>query len=204
MKAIIRVKRTSDSAESTNVDIVSGTCDTAAPAVRNLLAGGLDKFGYESDTLLSTTVHSASPAVNTICLYGQSVFKIVSTVIFRAIANDQEGGRVFVNNALSFVNATISGAGTGDIEVVDANTVYLNVDGTRRCLIDLTAGTISAAEFHFNQTADDNPKPGPIDTDNGKLYLSVYNQARSQWMPYLEVSSTGVVTLNFSMIQKEA
>lgn len=203
LKAIIRVQRASDSAESTNVDVVTATADSDVPAVRNLLASGMDQFGYVADTTISNTVHNASPAVNSLALYGQTVFKVVSTVVFRATVNDAEGGRVFVNNLFSFVNSTISGSGTGDIEVVDANTVYLNVGGNRQCLIDLSANTISAAEFRFNQSADDNPKTGPIDTDNGKLYLSVYNTSRNTWEPYLQVSDSGVVTFNFAMIQKE-
>lgn len=203
LKAIVRVKRSSDSAESTNVNVLSAIVDSGTPPIRYIKSTGMEQFSYTDDSVISTTTHNASPAVTSLALYGQTVLKIVSTIVFRATVNDAEGGKVFVNNALSFVNSTVTGSGTGDIEVIDANTVYLNVGGNRQCLIDLNAATISATQFNFNDSADDNPKTGPIDTDNGKLYLSVYNVSRSAWEPYLQVDDSGVVTFNFPIVQKE-
>jgi hypothetical protein len=185
--------RSGDSVESDNLDIVTTVIDSGEPAV---IANG-------QDVLISTTTHNASPACVTYSLYGQTYTLLSSTLLWRAIVGDKESGRLFINNALALANATISGSGTGDIEVVDANTLYLNVGGTRRAKVDLSANTISAATIVYNGVIDDNVSVGPLSTDNGKLYLSVYNPSRQLWQPFLQLDSSGVLTFGFPIIQKD-
>jgi hypothetical protein len=193
IKVIVRMLRSGDSVESDNLDIVTTVIDSGEPAV---IANG-------QDVLISTTTHNASPACVTYSLYGQTYTLLSSTLLWRAIVGDKESGRLFINNALALANATISGSGTGDIEVVDANTLYLNVGGTRRAKVDLSANTISAATIVYNGVIDDNVSVGPLSTDNGKLYLSVYNPSRQLWQPFLQLDSSGVLTFGFPIIQKD-
>jgi outer membrane protein assembly factor BamB len=193
VKGIIRMLRSSDSEESDNLDIVTTVIDSGEPAV---IANG-------NDDVIAQTTHNASPACITYSLYGQTYTTLDGDLIWRATLNEKESGRLFINNALALVNATISGAGTGDVEVIDANTLYLNVDGTRLAKVDFAAGSISAATIVYNAVIDDNVSVGPVSTDNGKLYLSVYNPSRQLWQPFLQLDSSGVLTLGFPIIQKD-
>lgn len=204
LRALFRVKRSSDSEESANLEATQVTVDTGAPPLRNMLPTGGESYGMDQSVNIDTTAHSVSPSVQSIALIGQTIFKVVSTVVFRATAGDNEGGKVFINDALSFVNAAITGTGSGDVEAASSTLVYLCVGGERRAKIDLSAGTISAAQINQNGTIDDNPKTGPIDTDNSKLYLSVYNPARETWQPFLQLDDSGVLTFGFPVIQETA
>jgi hypothetical protein len=121
----------------------------------------------------------------------------------RATVFDDASGRVYVNADLSFVNDTITGTGIGPVEVLDANTIYLVVDNTRRALIDLSANQIKATSFVFNGTVDDIPEPQYAFQNGGNTYLSVYNPARNTWQPFLQLDSSGTLTLGFPVIQKE-
>lgn len=203
VKIVLRAFRDSDNAESNNTAVVTTVVDSGAPAYRLIGATGNSTYGIGESDFATTTTHSSSPSVTTVTSVGESLFKVVSTYIFRAIAKDADNLRVYVDNALSFVNATISGAGSGNIEVVNANTVYLCVNSTRRAKIDLAASTISADTFEFAGIIDDCSDTGPVYATNGKLYFAVFNPSRSLWQPYMMLDDTGLMTFGFDVIQKD-
>ena len=203
IKIVLRAFRDSDNAESGNTAIITTVVDSGAPAHRVVDSSGGTVYATSQSDFTSTTTHSASPAVTSVSSVGETLFKIVSTYVFRALSKDSSNLRAYVNNALSFVNATISGAGSGNVEVVDANTVYLCVGGTRRAKIDLAALTISADTFEFTGVIDDCNDTGPVYATNGKLYLAVFNPARSLWQPFMSLDDTGLMTFGFDVIQKD-
>lgn len=203
VKIVLRVFRDSDNAESNNTTVITTVVDSSAPAQRLVDQNANGTYGISQSDITTTTTHSASPSVTTVTSIGESLFKIVSTYIFRALARDADNLRLYVDNALAFVNSTISGAGSGNIEVIDANTVYLCVGGTRHAKIDLAAMTISADTFEFIGVIDDCNDTGPVYATNGKLYFAVYNPARSLWEPYMMLDDTGLMTFGFDVIQKD-
>jgi hypothetical protein len=201
VRYLVRVKQ--GSTQSSNLDVVQATIDTTLPAGRatRKITNAVADMGMDEN--LVTNVVSASPAVSVITSTGQSFLKVVSDIVMRATVFDDESGRVYVNSDLSFVNDTISGIAISTIEVIDANTVYLVVGNTRRAIIDLAANEIRAASFVFNGTLDDIPEPQYAFQSGGKTYLSVYNPARNTWQPFLQLDSSGTLTLGFDVIQKE-
>jgi len=200
---VLRAFRDSDNAESGNTAVLTTVVDSGAPAHRVIIGTGDSKYTIEESDFTSTATHSASPAVTSTSSVGETLFKIVSTYIFRALAKDSDCRRAYVDNALSFVNATISGAGSGNVEVIDANTVYLCVGGTRRALIDLSALTINADTFDFTGIIDDCNDTGPVYATNGKLYFATFNPARSLWEPFMSLDDTGLMTFGYDVIQKD-
>jgi hypothetical protein len=201
VRYLVRVKQ--GSTQSSNLDVVQATIDTASVPGRatRKITNAVADMGMDEN--LVTNVVSASPAVSVITTTGQSFLKVVSDIVMRATVFDDASGRVYVNADLSFVNDTISGTSAGPIEVIDANTIYLVVGNTRRALIDLSANQIKAASFVFNGTVDDIPDPQYAFESGGKTYLSVYNPARNTWQPFLQLDSSGTLTLGFPVIQKE-
>jgi hypothetical protein len=193
VKILVRMLRSSDNEESGNLTPQTIVIDT----------GEVPVLQYGGDSILNITTHNASPLCKSVGLYGQTYSILDGKLIWRALVNSPAVGRVYINNALSLVNATISGSGTGDVEVIDADTLYLNVGGTRRAKVDFAAGTISADTIVTNGTIDDNVSEGPISTDNGKLYISVYNNARQKWNPFLQLDSSGVLTFGYNIVQRD-
>lgn len=201
VRYLVRVKQ--GSTQSSNLDVVQATIDTASVPGRatRKITNAVADMGMDEN--LVTNVVNASPAVSVLTTTGQSFLKVVSDIIMRATVFDSESGRVYVNKDLSFVNATISGTSTGPIEVIDANTIYLVVGNTRRAIIDLAANEIRSASFVLNGTVDDIPEPQYAFESGGKTYLSVYNPARNTWQPFLQLDSSGTMTFGFDVIQKE-
>lgn len=204
VKIVLRTKRTSDGEISDNTNVVQATIDTGAPAPRLIDQFSGSKYGAVTTEYAVVEDWSVTPSVYSLVARGAHIFNVDGADIIRAIANEKAGGKIYIDNALSLVNATISGAGTGNVEVVSATEIYLVVNGTRRCKIDLTANTISAETFFYNGTIDDNPNTGPSDTDNDKLYLSLLNPSRNVWEPFLSVDATGTVTFAYPIIQKDS
>lgn len=202
-KVVLRTKRSSDSELSDNTNVVTAVVDSGAPAVRVVDLSVGERYGTDGDGFVAVEQISVTPDVKIVSVVGTSILDMDGSIVWRAMANTRDIGRIFIDNALSLVNATISGAGTGDVEVIDADTVYLNVGGTRRAKIDLAAGTISADTFIYNGTIDDCPDTGPIVATNSKLYLSIYNTSRGLWQPYLQLTSAGVLTFGFEVTQKD-
>lgn len=202
-RIIVRTKRTTPAAESNSTTVTSAFIDTGAPPARIGAISANETFGYKAGIEDNYVEHSASPECRTYYHYGITMLTMAGDAIFRAIVDTNASRRLYVDPDLSFVNNNISGAGTGSVEVVDANTVYLVVSGTRRAKIDLSGGTIEANEFVFTETIDDNPNTGPLDTDNGKLYYSAYNPARGVWEPFLSLDSSGTLTVGYSVVQKD-
>lgn len=202
-RIIVRTERTSPAAESDSETVTSTFIDTGAPPIRLGQSSANDVYSYGYNTGSSSVVHSVTPSCITSYQVGLTILSMAGDAIFRAIVDTNANRRLYVDPDLSFVNNSISGAGTGSVQVVDANTIYLVVSGTRRAKIDLAGGTIEANEFIFTETIDDNPNTGPLDTDNGKLYYSAYNPARGVWEPFLSLDSSGTLTIGYSVVQKD-
>lgn len=192
------------STESSNTSVLSTTVTTGLPAPRYITATARDTFGLNDGELLDATELNETPPLLVARFYGQALTVDTDGTVFNAIVQSYGDGYVYIPSTLSLVNTTISGAGTGDVEVVDADTIYLNVGGTRRVKIDRNAGTIEADTFILNGTIDDVPNAGPVDDDNGKLYLMVYNKGRSRYEPFIQVDSSGVLTFGPNVIQRES
>jgi len=201
-RIILRPKRSSDNEEATDSTVYQIDVDTGAPPLRLIEASANEGYGLAANSIISLTEHSASPAVHTVSLIGQSIFSVEGATVWTA--STLGNPCINLDNAISLVNTTISGTGSGSIEVVDANTIYFCVSGTRRAKLDLSGGTFEAASFVQNGVIDDNPNTGPLDTDNGKLYISVWNAIRNVWQPYMQIDSSGTVTFGFPIVQRDS
>jgi hypothetical protein len=203
-RVIVRAKKSSNSTESGNVNVESVTVTSGLPAPRHITVTARESFGLDDSTIIGLTEVDDSPPLYIASAYGQSVTLDTAGTLFNTILQSYGDGYVYIPSTLDLVNTTISGAGTGDVEVVDADTIYLNVNGTRRVKIDRAGGTIEADTFIFNGPIDNVPNAGPVDDDNGKLYLMVYNKARNRYEPFIQVDSSGVLTFGPNVIQRES
>jgi hypothetical protein len=207
-RVIVRAKKTNIlpvvSVESENVTVQSLTVTSGLPAPRHITVTARESFGLDDSNIISLTEIDDSRPLYIASVYGQSVTLDTAGTLFNTILQSYGDGYVYIPSTLDLVNSTISGTGTGDVEVVDADTIYLNVNGTRRVKIDRAGGTIEADTFIFNGPIDNVPNAGPVDDDNGKLYLMVYNKARNRYEPFIQVDSSGVLTFGPNVIQRES
>jgi hypothetical protein len=184
--------------------VESVTVTSGLPAPRYITVTARESFGLDDSTIIGLTEVDDSPPLYIASAYGQSITLDTAGTLFNTILQSYGDGYVYIPSTLDLVNTTISGAGTGDVEVVDADTIYLNVNGTRRVKIDRAGGTIEADTFILNGPIYNVPNAGPVDDDNGKLYLMVYNKARNRYEPFIQVDSSGVLTFGPNVIQRES
>ena len=106
---------------------------------------------------------------------------------------------------LEFANVAHSAAGTASpIEVVDASTFYINVNGTRRAFVDLSVPRIEAASFDFSETAIALPVIGPTHSTETETYIQIFNGITGRWTPIVKVDSSGVFTVTQPVLQEVA
>lgn len=212
IQIIVRVKRSSDSAESENLDVYTHTIESTDPHILGTLRTTESSHFNMEDEILVTQVHDASPLVQSFATRGCSWMDIVGVIPWRCIVPDSGNGVIHIPQTLSLVNGAVGGAGTNGVEVIDANTVYLVAGLVRQVKIDLAAGTITAPTFVYNGVIPDYPAAGPLALLNVfvtgsaafvETCFNVYNPVRNRWEPFIYVDVNGVCTFGFPIIKTE-
>lgn len=196
LKVIARVYSSTLLDESNSLTVSTETVDTQVPvqaAWLSLTTGGFYGAGispYEK----TTTFGSASIEVRA----GETIL-FGSAEAFRGVFGN--GGEF--RTTLEFANVAHSASGAATpIEAVSGTEIYINVAGTRRAKIDLTAGVIEAAEFAFSDTAIALPVIGPTHTTTTDTYIMLWNGVTGRWAPIAKVSSAGLFTTTQEILQE--
>lgn len=192
VKFIPRVYSTTLDDESANVAVTTETVDTQAPVMANwlgLTTGGYyghRRRGYDSTTYYNSPTNTVGIQI----LTGETVLFGASEALRGVLGNGNE-----LRTVIDFANVAHSDTGTAaPIEVVDSNTFYICVNGTRRAKIDLSIPRIEAATFEFEETPISLPVIGPTHADSTATYIQIFNGVTGRWTPIVKVDSNGVFT----------
>ena len=188
-------KSTTTIAESVNTTATSFTVGTyeVPPISQDQILFG-SNFGAPATftTATSTTTHDAGLNVRTVFLNGSASFYSNTTLIWRVLYDGTANGTIYIPTALYLDGlAEITGTGSSDIiEVVDANTIYINFETNRLVKIDLTAGKINCERFvALAETLDSSVLP---DTDLflegvNETLLRIFDPLHQTYVTYAEV-----------------
>ena len=202
VKIVARVYSSTLEAESTSVAVHSLTITTQSPVGAHLLGVALGDY-QSAVAVVSEGVTYYNGPTNTVGLRvrsGELVFFSGATEVLRSERASLARSRL----ALALKNVTHSAAGAATpVEVVSADEIYLNVNGVRRCKIDLINGRIEAAAFS-QVAALDVPVIGPVHITSAATYLQVRDRYTGRWSPALMVSSDGRVTFTAPIYQEMA
>lgn len=201
VKVIARVYSTTILDESNSTTVSTATVTTQEPVQAHWL--GVTTGGYRghAHSPYEKTTYYNSPT-NTVGIKIRNGETILfgSTEAFRGVLGN---GHEF-RTTLDFYNVEHTASGSASpIEVIDSNTIYINVSGIRRAKIDLSAGRIEAAGFNFSDTAIDLPVIGPIHTTTTATYLMILNGITGRWTPIVKVDSDGVFTTTAEVLQEQ-
>ncbi len=196
VKIMPRVYSSTLDAESANVNISTLTVDTQLPTAAHHISATMGAYKAAQPPRLDKTTYYNSPTNTVGIRTRQGETEIFgSDTVFR--------GRLDFWTALDFSNVAHSASGTSSpIEVVDANTIYINVNGTRRAKLDIAGGVIEAASFVFEETALDVPVIGPIHATATETYIQIMEERTGRWTPICKVDSSGVFTATRSIRQE--
>lgn len=201
VKVIARVYSTTLLDESNSTTVSTATVTTQEPVQAHWL--GVTTGGYRghAHSPYEKTTYYNSPT-NTVGIEIRNGEMILfgSAEAFRGVLGN---GHEF-RTTLDFYNVDHSASGSASpIEVIDDDTFYINVAGTRRAKIDLSAGRIEAAGFNFSDTAIDLPVIGPIYTTATATYLMILHGITGRWTPIVKVDSDGVFTTTAEVLQEQ-
>ena len=202
VKVIARVYSSALDDESDSLTVTTETVDTQEPVQTSwgsITTGGTRGHGspvYEKITYYNDPTNTVGLEVRA----GETILFGTSEACRGVYGNDSN-----FRTGIEFSNVAHSASGTASpIEVIDANTFYINVASTRRAKIDLAAGTIEAASFEFLDTLIALPVIGPTYTTSTETYLMVWSGVTGRWTPFVKVSSTGVFTACMPVLQEIA
>jgi hypothetical protein len=203
------VRAATGSAESENSTVSQLTITTVLPTYTpqaNSMHGtsfGNIAFGsqkIETDTFASTWKYDS--------YMHEAILYTGTTVVMRSCAKEYDKGRIFIPASFSFDNVAHSAAASSTtylIEAIDANTAYILVGSTRRAKIDLVAGTIEAAEFDWGiGITDDIPTLDYAYGNSSATYLLQYSPIRGRYVPWLKLTSGGVLSTQFPVTQRRS
>jgi hypothetical protein len=209
LRVIIRTFRSSDSAESENITVYQLYINTVVaslaivPQISLMMEtdyAGQKPSGIQTDILVNGW--GITTNVDELLLYSGS------NVVIRSTIREYNQGRIYIPASLVFSNVAHSAAAvttTDLIEVIDANTAYILVGSTRRAKIDLTAGTIEAAEFDLGiGITEDIPVNAYSWGNSTETYLLQYNPVRGRFVPWLKLTSAGVLSTAFAVTQRRS
>lgn len=137
---------------------------------------------------------------------GWASFYIGTTLIWRVLYNGDHGedNGLYIPSEFDIVNADITGAasGSGIVDAVDANTVYICVRGQRRMKIDLSTMTITMGELATQATTLDMraEQAGELERFGGTMFLA-WDTEQEDYRPYMELDSAGLLTTAMAVNQ---
>jgi hypothetical protein len=210
MRVVITAYRSADLTQSNNTAVSQVTIDTVS-ATLSILPQVASMMG----TQLSNTTPDAqilTAALGSTWGYSMYVGEFLlytgTTVVMRSTIKENNQGRIYIPASFVFNNTAHSAAAavsTQLIEGVDANTAYILVGTTRRAKIDLVAGTIEAAEMNWGiGITEDIPVNAYAWGDSTATYLLQYSPVRGRFVPWLKLTSAGVLTTTAAVTQRRS
>ena len=199
------VRAATAGAESENETVSQVTITTTTPSYTPMtvlaqgtaLSSGAPVLQIETDTFASTW--------RLVSHLNEAVLHNGTIPVIRSTIRGTGDGRIFIPASLEFDNVAHSAAAVSTtylIEAIDANTAYILVGSTRRAKIDLNAGTIEAAEFDWGiGISDDIPVNDYGWGNSTATYLLQYSPVRGRYVPWLKLTSGGVLSTAFSVSQ---
>jgi len=221
-RVIVRVERSSDSAESNNTTVSTlsvGTAPEPQFGDRAWLGLGVDRrLRRAPDSSVTDTVTTdAGNNIYATVTPGVAVFYADTTLVWKTFYDSQRLDKsfIYVPSEWALVNTTISGAGTSDLVETAAwngtKTLYVATgpsgSRTRKLLIDVTGLELEADSFF--STADMPPvhEPDAIYGYDSLTAFMIFDAATARWAPYLTVNSDGsvrtLIPINQSLTQAQ-
>lgn len=210
LRVIVRAHRSSDATQSRNSTVSQITINTVAnsTAIIPQVFSAMET-DYSSKKALAILSNTALAGVWVVTIHPDE-FMLYSgtTVVLRSTIREYNKGRIFIPASFNLVNIAHSAAAADStklIEAVDANTAYILVGTTRRAKINLTAGTIEAAEFDWGiGITDEIPVNSYAWGNSTTTYLLQYNPVRGRYVPWLKLTSGGVLSTAFPITQRRS
>lgn len=136
---------------------------------------------------------------------GWSSLYVDTTLVWRAIyhgPNGEDNG-LYIPSEWTRVTGAVTGAasGSGVVDVVDADTVYLCVNGQRRVLIDLAAMEITAAAWNAEEALGQKAEQDGTLGGFGATWFLVWDAEREEYRPVVEVESGGDVNIETEIVE---
>lgn len=186
--------------DSENTDVVSYEMITVAPG----RPGGAMIYGTQGAQAQNplTAPDGSTPIVlnideNVYLLLGEGTasFYVDTQLIWRVLFNGDHGeiNGFYIPSEFAMVNEEISGAasGSGVVDAVDADTIYVCVSGQRRMLINLAAMEIRVAWLGDDVPIDVRAEQSSTLERFGATMFMCWDPEREDYRPYLEIDSAG-------------
>jgi hypothetical protein len=152
----------------------------------------------ETPVVLSGDVHLVLGA-------GWSSLYVDTTLVWRAIYHGPHGedNGLYLPSEWTRVTGAVSGAaaGSGVVDVVDADTVYLCVNGVRRVLIDLAEMEITASAWNDEEDLEARAEQDGTLAGFGASWFLVWDPEREDYRPVVEVESGGAVNIAGPLVE---
>lgn len=134
---------------------------------------------------------------------GWSSLYVDTTLVWRCLyhSDDGEANALYVPSEWTVVNAAVSGTAvdSGVFDVVDANTVYVVVNGTRRILIDLTAMEITVSSVVEEVAMPTRAEQAGSLGQFGATLLLAWDPTIEDYRPFAQLTSAGVFNLGLTL-----
>ena len=207
VRVIVRARRSSDGAESTNSTVLQldvGTTDPQPIAHVAVVRPGFssrDQVGFLDEQVTL----GASGAVYWRRLAGETQFWMDGVLVLRALAHGAGTEALWMPRTWSIRTGQALGAGTNEqVEVVSATEVYLNVGGSRQVLLDKTNQRIDVGYLATGQDGNlpEAPVAAAAQVVTDALALVVWDRGAAQYRPWAQVTNTGGLELRGALVKR--
>ena len=200
--------------DSDNTDVATGTIDGIAPGRPwgELFFGSKDAQQQEPiEGPDGVTEQYIDAPDNIYLLLGEGWTELwMDTALVWKVFQDggnYDGNTLYIPSEWEIVTAAVSGAATGVFDAADADNLYIVSGGVRRVHIDASAMTITVPSLSTDGNLPEvAPQSASWEQYAGSL-LQSWDPARSDYRPYIQVSTTGVLTsewpINNNLTQAE-
>jgi hypothetical protein len=198
IKVLVRTRRSSDSVDSDNTTIYETTAEHWGPARPDgQLAQGRNHglWGGAATAPSGTVEESASPSVEWEWQTDGSVtLSVAGSEVWRLYYDSSSAafGRLSTGYAIGIGSGYGSGSEDG-LEVVDASTLYVVVNGTRRMKIDVANEVLYADHWDFASAPSATRADEPVWAMWAATALQAWDASQQQYATPLSVESDGGV-----------
>lgn len=201
---LVRARRASDSAESANTTISTHTVGTMEPETmpHKRFYLGSANLQHLAPPTINRTIYIGSSSNNVRFLMTPGVTELYSTtnhiftLKYDSIDSELSNNGFWTTYGYRQVASTAATTGTisNGVEFVDADTLYIPVDGIRRLCIDCSSQTIECAALRVNPDAVvERHEDDPIEALDWHACLQVWDLARWQYQTVASLDTDGIL-----------
>ncbi len=209
-RIVITVERSTGGQESNNTDVTSVSVLTIDPVIIEGRQGYLGVVrGQTLQTFLGGITETIDIPTNTriVGTNGRSLFYIGNTLIWGIVAarDDNNFSRWYIpKDNFEFEETVISGSGGSlPVQVVDANTLYIVVNGLRVAKIDVAAGRIQASPMIFQVNIVESFYDGPLWQRADMTVFQAWDVFTERWITGPTFESDGTMRSNLWVTANE-